>query len=195
MSGCQVAWWMDRWMGGWKIEQADGWGKCNWIYCSTGGQMDGWLDRWVRVQVAGGWMDGWMIDWWVDGETSAWIDGWAMKVDGGTRDRQVPKKPSHWTILGNLININNSLWHLLAFVSIMGSLFTNISLFFSAFGDNSICLLSNFFFFKFYFKLSWSIDFLTCIFLAFPHYVIATTHLLFHRIVFLCCRQLQADVT
>ena len=42
----------------------------------AGGQMAGWLDRWI----VGGWMDGWMVDEWMDG----WTDGWMVggQVDG-----------------------------------------------------------------------------------------------------------------
>ena len=42
----------------------------------AGGQMAGWLDRWI----VGGWMDGWMVDGWMDG----WTDGWMVggQVDG-----------------------------------------------------------------------------------------------------------------
>ena len=58
--------------------------------------MKEWLDGWVNGQMNGR-MDGWkdrLVGNLLDGETRR-VDECVGKVGGSTRNRQVPKKPSH----------------------------------------------------------------------------------------------------
>lgn len=68
--------WLDIWKDRWMNEWLDG-----WVNGQMNGRMDGWTDRLVGNLL--------------DEETSRCVDEWARKVGGSTRNRQVPKKPSH----------------------------------------------------------------------------------------------------